>query len=113
MDSSLECGAFFPMIERYLLTLEFPINEGYIWVELREKEISSAPVALCIECGDFKYCESGDCLNCQYTKPEMIERRKRIDKIYEEISPSLEDLVIEFKNRIEIELEKISNNTSS
>lgn len=92
----------------YQLHLQFPINEGYIWVQIDEKEISSAPVAMCLECGeDVDYCEAKDCIGCEYRIPLMIERKDRIDKLYDEISPWLEDLALEFRKRVREKLEEI------
>lgn len=92
----------------YQLHLEFPINEGYIWVQIDEKEISSAPVAMCLECGDdADYCELKDCLECEYQIPLMMERKERINALYDEIYPWLEDLALEFRKRVREKLEEI------
>lgn len=94
-------------MHRYLLNLEFPINEGYIWVEIRDDTISSAPVAMCIECGDIGYCDTQNCIGCEYEKPEMIARKERIDAIYTKLSPWIDDIAIEMKKRFEEKLKEI------
>jgi hypothetical protein len=72
---------------KFSLSFEFPISEGYIWVEVTEDEIASAPVAMCLECGEKQgiqacECTLKECLNCEYTDPVMIARRERIEQIY-------------------------------
>lgn len=96
----------------YQLHLEFPINEGYIWVQIDEKEISSAPVAMCVECGDSaSYCELKDCIGCDHRIPLMMERKERICALYDEIFPWLEDLALEFRKRVREKLEEIGEKT--
>lgn len=94
-------------MDRYLLTLEFPINEGYIWVQIKDNELCSAPVAMCLNCGGFSYCEETDCVGCEHRHPEMSARKDRVTKLYTDISPWLEELAIEFKNRVDKKLNEL------
>lgn len=97
---------------RFSLSFEFPITEGYIWVQIDDGKITSAPVAMCLECGEERgiqacECTVNDCINCEHTIPEMIRRRERIEKIYTQLHPFLEREAIALMKTTEKELKKI------
>lgn len=100
------------MTEKFSLNFQYPINEGYIWVQIDEKGISGSPVAMCIENeGKGIICNASDdmisCLNCEYHLPEMIKRWERINKIYDQMKDFIENLAIETKNKIQKEINEI------
>lgn len=91
--------------EHFKLSFEFPINEGYIYVDIRNGIIKSAPVAMCLECGDVYVCEDKNCLSCEYENPEMIKRWERIQKVCVEMQDFLEEMALDIQSKIKEKLE--------
>jgi len=98
------------MIDKYHLDFEFPINEGYIWVEITEDTISSGAVPMCLECGKeegISYCD-WDCIKCDHVLPEMIRRRERVLKLYDQMAEFIEVMALDMREMIEKKLEEIT-----
>ena len=101
----------------FSVDIEVPISEGYIWVGVdKNGVVESTASAMCLECGDKQgrthidvcECTLDNCLNCEYTDPEMIARRERIEKIYEKMHVFLEEKVITLYKEIKNELSSIT-----